>query len=59
MVFAYYLLKNKALAKLCHCCFIHTTDKGFRGPLQTVIDSRVKLLRAARGGLFPCGFNWL
>lgn len=55
--FGEYLLRNRAVANLWRCCFIPTTDKGFRSPLETVIDSHVKLQRASRRGFFPCGLT--
>lgn len=48
-------LRNRAVASPWHCCFIHPTDKGFRDPLETVIDSHVKLQSTTRRGLFPRG----
>lgn len=55
--FVDYLLKNRAEASPQRCCFMPTTVEGFRGPLETVIDSHVKLQGAARRGLFPCGLT--
>lgn len=42
-----YLLRNSDATNPWCCCFIPATDKGFRGPLQTVIDSHVKLQGAS------------
>lgn len=48
---------HKASANPSCYCFIPTTDKGLRGPLETMIDSHVKLQRASRRGFFPLGLT--
>lgn len=55
--FAEYLLRNRAVASRWHRCFIPATDEGFRGPLETMIDSHVKLQKASRRHFFPHGLT--
>lgn len=55
--FEEHLARNGAVVNPWRCCFIPATDNGFRSPLETVIDSHVKLQRASRRGLFPRGLT--